>query len=279
MQRPAPLGRGRPPATSARRLQARSCAVSSCTGREQGAAAEVAFRSCSCTTRWLTGAAPPLAGLPPVATSPCKRPRPRRSPPRPQLPPLPPPLLPRARPSPTHRLRAMPSVCSSPSRVSTSSRCHFLVRGFHDQRPPPLPAPVRAANPPRAAAGAGIGNALANSHPIRSSPADISVLVDPWLVGKLTFGGLDFVYAGSKREASSGRHMGGQLVESGTTFLASSACGCAGGLSWPQRRLQWPSTAVGVHLTCQGVVAFSCILYCRHFLVVCRRGAGGHAGH
>ena len=30
--------------------------------------------------------------------------------------------------------------------------------------------------------------------------ADVSILVDPWLVGKLTFGGLDFVYAGSKRE-------------------------------------------------------------------------------
>ncbi|EFN51973.1 hypothetical protein CHLNCDRAFT_139469 [Chlorella variabilis] len=29
----------------------------------------------------------------------------------------------------------------------------------------------------------------------------INVLVDPWLVGKLTFGGLEFVYAGSKRVA------------------------------------------------------------------------------
>ena len=27
------------------------------------------------------------------------------------------------------------------------------------------------------------------------------MLVDPWLVGKLTFGGLDFIYAGSKRVA------------------------------------------------------------------------------
>ena len=27
------------------------------------------------------------------------------------------------------------------------------------------------------------------------------MLVDPWLVGQLTFGGLDFVYAGSKRVA------------------------------------------------------------------------------
>ena len=90
------------------------------------------------------------------------------------------------------------------------------------------------------------------------------MLVDPWLVGKLTFGGLDFVYAGSKREAGSGRRMGGPLVESRTTFLANPACGCAGGLSWPLRCLQWPSTAVGVHMACQGGVAFSCTLYCRH---------------
>ncbi len=33
------------------------------------------------------------------------------------------------------------------------------------------------------------------------SPAGINVLVDPWLVGKLTFGGLDMIYAGSKRVA------------------------------------------------------------------------------
>lgn len=32
-------------------------------------------------------------------------------------------------------------------------------------------------------------------------PAGINVLVDPWLVGKLTFGGLDMIYAGSKRVA------------------------------------------------------------------------------
>lgn len=27
------------------------------------------------------------------------------------------------------------------------------------------------------------------------------MLVDPWLVGKLSFGGLEFIYAGSKRVA------------------------------------------------------------------------------
>lgn len=27
----------------------------------------------------------------------------------------------------------------------------------------------------------------------------MNVLVDPWLVGKLTFGGLEFIFAGSKR--------------------------------------------------------------------------------
>ncbi len=31
--------------------------------------------------------------------------------------------------------------------------------------------------------------------------AGINVLVDPWLVGKLSFGGLEFIYAGSKRVA------------------------------------------------------------------------------
>jgi L-ascorbate metabolism protein UlaG (beta-lactamase superfamily) len=29
----------------------------------------------------------------------------------------------------------------------------------------------------------------------------VNVLVDPWLVGKLSFGGLEFIYAGSKRVA------------------------------------------------------------------------------
>ncbi|KAL4448826.1 hypothetical protein ABPG77_007543 [Micractinium sp. CCAP 211/92] len=40
-----------------------------------------------------------------------------------------------------------------------------------------------------------------NSFRVQFAKTGINVLVDPWLVGKLTFGGLDMIYAGSKRVA------------------------------------------------------------------------------
>ena len=32
-----------------------------------------------------------------------------------------------------------------------------------------------------------------------AAPSGVTVLVDPWLVGQLTFGGLGWVYAGNKK--------------------------------------------------------------------------------
>ena len=169
-----------------------------------------------------------------VAARLCKRRRRQRRRLLPQRPPLLPPLpplpLPAAQPSPTPRSRATPSVSSSPSRV------RVVCLPLHASVPP-LVTPARCRSVlhsqptvhslPQAAALAlhtAAASHHSNQHRYHSLPADVSILVDPWLVGKLTFGGLHAIYAGSKREA----------WETGAPGCAA----CAGGRRLPRLRLR-----------------------------------------
>ncbi|KAI3430563.1 hypothetical protein D9Q98_005156 [Chlorella vulgaris] len=68
------------------------------------------------------------------------------------------------------------------------------------------PATASASSTP-AAASAPCASSLTytsyegNSFAVEFPNSGVNVLVDPWLVGKLSFGGLEFIYAGSKRVA------------------------------------------------------------------------------
>ena len=49
----------------------------------------------------------------------------------------------------------------------------------------------------------------------RCALAGVTVLVDPWLVGELTFGGLRFIYAGLKK----GAKLDPEAIAAGADFM------------------------------------------------------------
>ncbi len=49
----------------------------------------------------------------------------------------------------------------------------------------------------------------------RNANIGVTVLVDPWLVGQLTFGGLSWVYAGNKK----GPKLDPQAIAAGADFM------------------------------------------------------------